>query len=112
MVSFIFTGSETNCICEYLKWPWYINAFECKLIGVPQGSILGPVLNIIYVNDLPINFEKCKVVGYADDTGMLLRSMILGDLCILAKNVITICMEWFSQQKLIMNPDKTALIFY
>jgi hypothetical protein len=79
-------------------------------MGVPQGSILGPVLYIIHVVDLPINFEECKVVGYADDTGMLLRSMFLVELCTLEKNVITKFMEWFSQQKLVMNPDKTALI--
>jgi hypothetical protein len=67
-------------------------------LGVPHGPILGPDLYIIYGNGFPINFEECKVVGYADDPGMLLRSMLLGDLCMLAKNVITKCMEWFSQQ--------------
>ena len=44
------------------------STFESLKVGIPQGSILGRLLFLIYVNDITKVCEKCDVTVYADDT--------------------------------------------
>ena len=52
---------EVNCISS--QW---LNAQH----GVPQGSILGTLLFLVYINDLPIHFKHAQVLPFADDTNL------------------------------------------
>ena len=62
-----FTSYLSNR-CQKVKCGSLISKENSVEIGIPQGSILGPILFIIYVNDFSSCFINIKCIEYADDT--------------------------------------------
>ena len=80
-------------------------------IGVPQGSILGPLLFIIYINSLPEHIN-CKVVMYADDTSLLLSSKDPKNLEHMLNYNLNNIAKWFSANELTLNIKKTKFMIF
>ena len=83
--------------------------------GVPQGSILGPLLFSIYVNDLPsLSLKKCEVDSYVDDTKMYLSFNVKDkDISIMdLQQDLTSIRNWCFNNSLLINPDKKKLIVF
>ena len=69
-------------------------------IGVPQGSILGPLLFLIYVNDLPDCHLASDIILYADDTVIYYSSKNVSDLESRTNAYLQTVSEWFSRNLL------------
>lgn len=74
--------------------------------GVPQGSVLGPFLFLIYINDLPSNV-RANTFMYADDTSILSTDYDYNNLVSNVKLDVSDAEEWFKANKLLLNADKT-----
>ena len=80
--------------------------------GVPQGSILGQLLFILYVNDLPKVWSKTKVILYADDTAILCKGKNNAQIQNTLNSEMSLCSEWFTQNKLHLNVSKTKSMLF
>ena len=93
--------SECRQCCNVDGFKSSFRPIKC---GVPQGSILGPLLFIIYMNDLPNCIEHGHVTMYADDTSSLKSCRDIEENVI--RSMINIC-DWLKANKLSLNTTKT-----
>lgn len=90
------------------------NFSRTKIInqGVPQGSILGPLLFIIDINDIVDNLQSPHCVLYADDTTLSCAQKSLPHLISSMNDVLRKAMDWCHANNLIINPSKTKFMLF
>ena len=80
--------------------------------GVPQGSLLGPLLFIIYVNDLVTCVKSCQVQLYADDTVLYFSHSSINNIELALNTDLENVYNWMCQNKLSVNCKKTECILF
>lgn len=78
--------------------------------GVPQGSVLSPLLYSLFTRDIP-KPPNSQIAVYADDTAILACSLSPVLMCRYLQEAATVIEEWFSRWLLKVNPDKSSGLF-
>jgi hypothetical protein len=80
--------------------------------SVPQGSILGPILFLLYINYLPLNVLESNIVLFADDTNILVSGENLNTIQSTLNIVMKDIQTWFALNNLIINTENTLAIAF
>ena len=114
-----FGGKSLNLIKSFLnnrKQFVSINGFESSKLniacGVPQGSTLGPLLFLIYLNDLRFCLNKSSSNHFADDTCLIYASKNVKTLETDLNTDLKATSEWLKANRLSLNIKKSQLIIF
>ena len=94
---------RTKINTEYSSW-------EEILFGVPQGSILGPLLFNIFLCDLFLIMNNTELASYADDNTPYVVGNNKDELIVRLQNASKTLFQWFSDNQMKSNPDKCNFI--
>ena len=79
---------------------------------MPQGSVLGPLLFLIFINDLNLSIEHSHTIHFADDTSLVNCNHSLKKLNKQVNHDLRLLNEWLRSNKICLNADKTEIILF
>ena len=99
---------------QFVHYGHGISNLQTPKTGVPQGSVLGPLLFLIYINDFPRSSTFFKFTMYADDTTLSsnLNNMNIENASLLLNTELKHVSDWLACNKLSLNIDKTKYMLF
>ena len=103
--SYLTSRSQQVNISGKLSDPQQIAA------GVPQGSVLGPLLFLVYINDLPLSIQTCMLELFADDATLSSSDPSILNLTNSLNEDLKNFQVWFIRHNMVVNVPKTKAMF-
>ena len=97
---------------QYTTIEDYHSTLQDIFYGVPQGSVLRPLLFILHINDLHNIIQHCSVFHYADDTNLLLVNKSLKKIISYVNHDLALITDWLRANKISLNTGKTKVLIY
>jgi retron-type reverse transcriptase len=79
-------------------------------IGVPQGSVISPLLFLLYIQDIEQWIKSASITGYADDTSLTMSSWDMKSLLASLETEAAMILDYIAVNKLVANADKTKFL--
>ena len=97
---------------QYVPMEGFFSQTKIVKCGVPQGSTLGPLLFLIYINDLANALEKSIVHHFADDTNLLYGNKNPSVISDVINSELKLVTDWLRANSLSMNESKIKLLLF
>ena len=90
----------------------HASTYNTVVCGVPRGSVLGPLLFLLHINDLFHVSNLLSIILFADDTNIFFRHNDLPSLVSILNVELARVSSWFNANKLTVHPDKSKFIIF